>query len=110
MPTGLTHRSYCLRKLYLVVLEAMEQHINVKSRDVVPSVDVRIELLQLCQQESQQSSLAALSRQQASSVAFAHGRLVGLAHSVFKACNNGMITPQTGRQTEVIWPLACSLP
>ena len=73
-------------KIYLVMLEAVEQDVQVEGRDVVADVDVGVQRAQARQQISQQGALRALRAQHGAAVAPAHVAAVGRLHHALKAC------------------------
>ena len=73
-------------KVYLVMLEAMQQDIQVEGRDVVADVDIGVQRAQARQQISQQSALRALRAEHGAAVAPAHVAAVCRLHHALKAC------------------------
>lgn len=76
---------------HLVVLQAVQQDIDVEPRYVVAGVHVRVDLVQLGQQEGQQGALRALGGDEAAAVLAPHGRLVGPLHVLLKPCHSGVL-------------------
>ena len=73
-------------KVYLVVLKAVQQDIQVEGRDVVSNVDVGVQRAQARQQVGQQGALRALRAEHGAAVAPAHVAAVGRLHHALEAC------------------------
>ena len=83
---GMSH--CCSQKglIYLVVLQAMQEDVQVESGDVVSDVHVSVQRAQARQQVGKQRALRALRAEHAAAIALAHLAAVGGLHHALEAC------------------------
>lgn len=73
---------------YLEMLETVQQNVQIKSRNIVAGVDVRIKLVQLGQQKGQEAPLAALQGEDAAPIGLPGWSGILRIHLILKACTN----------------------
>lgn len=94
---------------YLVMLEAVQQDVQVKGRNIVANQDIWIQVVQAPNKVAQQGTLAGLDRQHVAAIAAPQLALIAVFHSLLKACNSILLADFSTYPNPEGAPAMCSV-
>ncbi len=72
--------------LYLVMLKAVKQYVQVKGGHIVPNQDVWVKAVKPVHEVAEQSTLTGLDRQHAAAVTTPQLTLIAVLHRLLESC------------------------